>query len=38
MNFVDTDLSRRRKTSSRFAWGMGLVALALYLIGFFIPR
>ena len=38
MDFVDSDFTRRRKASLRFAWGMGLAALALYIAGFFIRR
>ena len=36
--FSDTDLTRRRRASARLAWGVGAIALALYVLGFFIQR
>jgi hypothetical protein len=37
--FISADeLARRRSTSRRLAWVLGVIALALYVIGFFIQR
>ncbi len=36
--FPTDELARRRLTSRRIAWVLGLVALTLYAIGFFIQR
>lgn len=36
--FSDTDLERRRAASRRLGWVLGIVVLALYLIGLFIKR
>ncbi len=34
----EDDLARRRSTSHRLAWALGVIALVLYVIGFFIQR
>lgn len=36
--FSDNDLERRRAASRRLGWVLGIVVLALYLIGLFIKR
>jgi hypothetical protein len=36
--FSGEDLERRRAASRRLGWAIGLGALALYIIGFFIRR
>ncbi len=38
MHLTESDLAQRRKASARFAWALGVVALGLYAIGFFIQR
>jgi hypothetical protein len=34
----EDDIARRRSTSRRLAWALGVIALVLYVIGFFIQR
>lgn len=36
--FSDSDLEQRRAASRRLGWVLGIVVLALYLIGLFIKR
>lgn len=36
MHLTELDLVQRRKSSARFAWALGVVALGLYVVGFFI--
>ncbi|GLT24023.1 hypothetical protein GCM10007933_34940 [Zoogloea oryzae] len=38
MHLTEFDLAQRRKSSARFAWALGAVALGLYIVGFFIQR
>ena len=38
MHLTESDLVQRRRTSTRFAWALGAVALGLYVVGFFIQR
>ena len=38
MHLTDSDLANRRRTSARFAWLLGAVAVGLYVVGFFIDR
>ena len=38
MHLTDSDLANRRRASARFAWLLGAVAVALYVVGFFIQR
>lgn len=36
--FSDADLERRRHASRRLAWLLGIVVLAIYIVGLFIKR
>lgn len=36
--FSDADLERRRNTSRRLAWLLGIAVLAIYILGLFIKR
>ena len=36
--FSDADLERRRNASRRLAWLLGIVVLAIYILGLFIKR
>jgi len=37
-DFNTTELSRRRRLSARVAWALFAVAVALYGLGFLVPR
>lgn len=36
--FTPAELARRQTMARRLGWGLGALALALYVIGFFIQR
>jgi hypothetical protein len=38
MHLTEADLAQRRKSSARFAWALGALAVTLYIVGFFIER
>ena len=38
MHLTETDLAQRRKASARFAWVLAILAVGLYVVGFFIER
>ncbi|HEX6734210.1 MAG TPA: hypothetical protein VF096_05315 [Azonexus sp.] len=36
--FSPADLARRRRAARRLGWALGLTVLAIYLLGFLLPR